>query len=165
MSAIDQAIDQITAEKNDAVAKMEWWRKEAERWRNQALDLDAQLESSLIVQLGDAKATADLWIQKAKQADEAAADLITVLANARRHWREETEEQARLLGMSAERECDLRGKLERERALADRLGNALEGIWPFLEEDIPHGCNSTGYMNAIELCRANITAWKEARSE
>lgn len=45
MSAIDQAIDQIIAEKNDAIAKMEWWRKEAERWRNQALDLDAQLES------------------------------------------------------------------------------------------------------------------------
>lgn len=45
MSAIDQTIDQIIAEKNDAVAKMEWWRKEAERWRNQALDLDAQLES------------------------------------------------------------------------------------------------------------------------
>lgn len=44
MSAIDQAIDQIIAEKNDAIAKMEWWRKEAERWRNQALDLDAQLE-------------------------------------------------------------------------------------------------------------------------
>ena len=44
MSAIDQAIDQIIAEKNDAIAKMEWWRKEAERWRNQALDLDAHLE-------------------------------------------------------------------------------------------------------------------------
>lgn len=77
----------------------------------------------------------------------------------------ENNEQARLLGMSAERECDLRGELERERALADRLAKALEGIWPFLEEDTPHGCNSTAYMNAIELCRANITAWKEARSE
>ena len=60
---------------------------------------------------------------------------------------------------------ELRWKLERERALADRLAEALEGIWPFIEEDIPHGCNSTAYMNAIELCRANITAWKEARSE
>ena len=77
----------------------------------------------------------------------------------------ELHEQCRLLGMSAERECDLRGKLERERALADRLAKALEGIWPFLEEDTPHGCNSTAYMNAIELCRANITAWKEARSD
>jgi len=52
-----------------------------------------------------------------------------------------------------------------ERAIADRLAEALEGIWSFIEEDIQHGCNSTGYMNAIELCRANITAWKEARSE
>ena len=77
----------------------------------------------------------------------------------------ELEEQARLLGMSAERECDLRGELERERALADRLAGALKSIWPFIEEDIPHDCNSTGYMNAIELCRANIAAWKEARSE
>jgi hypothetical protein len=77
----------------------------------------------------------------------------------------ELEEQARLLGMSAERECDLRGKLDRERALADRLADALKGIWPFIEEDIPHGCNSTGYMNAIELCRSKLDAWKEARSE
>ena len=77
----------------------------------------------------------------------------------------ENNEQARLLGMSAERECDLRGELERERAIADRLAEALKSIWPFIEEDIPHGCNSTAYMNAIELCRANITAWKEARSE
>ena len=33
----------------------------------------------------------------------------------------ELEEQARLLGMSAERECDLRGELERERALAQQM--------------------------------------------
>ena len=82
----------------------------------------------LKTQLGDAKATADLWIQKAKQADEAAADLKVELADTRRHWKEETEEQARLLGMSAERECDLRGKLERERALADRLAEALRPL-------------------------------------
>lgn len=44
MSAIDDTIDRIIADKNDAVAKMEWWRKEAERWRSQALDVDAQLE-------------------------------------------------------------------------------------------------------------------------
>jgi len=37
----------------------------------------------------------------------------------------ELEDQARLLGMSGERECDLRGKLERERVLADRLADAL----------------------------------------
>lgn len=56
-------------------------------------------------------------------------------------------------------------ELVSERALADRLAEALKGIWPFIEEDTPHGCNSTAYMNAIELCRANITEWKEARSE
>jgi predicted nucleic acid-binding Zn-ribbon protein len=47
MSAIDDAIDKLVADKNDAIAKMEWWRKEAERWRNQALDLDAQVESAI----------------------------------------------------------------------------------------------------------------------
>lgn len=44
MSAIDTAIDKIIEEKNDAISKMEWWRKEAERWRMQALNLDAQIE-------------------------------------------------------------------------------------------------------------------------
>ena len=70
--------------------------------------------------------------------------------------------------MAAQAEADLwetKQQLTAERALADRLAESLEGIWPFIEEDIPHGCNSTAYMNAIELCRANITAWKEARSE
>jgi hypothetical protein len=47
MSAIDIAIDKMTEERNDAIAKMEWWRKEAERWRAQALDLDAQVESAI----------------------------------------------------------------------------------------------------------------------
>ena len=47
MSAIDTTIDKIIEEKNDAIAKMEWWRKEAERWRHQALDLDAQIESAV----------------------------------------------------------------------------------------------------------------------
>ena len=59
----------------------------------------------------------------------------------------------------------LESERDAERALADRLADALEGIWPFIEEDIPHGCNSTGYMNAIELCRANITEWKEVRND
>lgn len=86
-------------------------------------------------------------------------------ANFARRLERDRDEQCRLLSMSAERECDLRGEMDRERALADRLADALKGIWPFIEEDIPHGCNSTAYMNAIELCRANITAWKEARSE
>jgi len=47
MSAIDTALDRIIEEKNDAIAKMEWWKKEAERWRAQALDLDAQVESAI----------------------------------------------------------------------------------------------------------------------
>lgn len=47
MSAVDTAIDKMIEEKNDAIAKMEWWRKEAERWRHQALDLDAQIESAV----------------------------------------------------------------------------------------------------------------------
>ena len=47
MSAIDTAIDKIISEKNDAISKMEWWKKEAERWRHQALDLDAQIESAV----------------------------------------------------------------------------------------------------------------------
>ena len=65
----------------------------------------------------------------------------------------ELEEQARLLGMSAERECDLRGELERERALADRLGKMLELY--YVNDDIAH---HAGIANAI-------AAWKEARSE
>jgi|688.fasta_scaffold188495_5 septation ring formation regulator EzrA len=47
MSAIDEAIDKLVADRNDAIAKMEWWKKEAERWRSQALDLDAQVESAI----------------------------------------------------------------------------------------------------------------------
>ena len=47
MSAIDDTIAKIIAEKNDAISKMEWWKKEAERWRAQALDLDAQIESAV----------------------------------------------------------------------------------------------------------------------
>jgi len=47
MSAIDDTIAKIIAEKNDAISKMEWWKREAERWRAQALDLDAQVESAI----------------------------------------------------------------------------------------------------------------------
>ena len=105
-------------------------------------------------QLGDAKATADLWIQKAKHADEAAADLKAELEDTRREWKAELEEQARLLGMSGERECDLRGKLDRERALADRLADALLlvlSIWITSPD--------------AEQVAASLAAWKEARSE
>ena len=64
----------------------------------------------------------------------------------------ELEEQARLLGMSAERECGLRGELERERAIADRLGQSLlrlSGMSPLI------------HAHAMD----DLTAWKEARSE
>ena len=101
--------------------------------------------------LSEAKATADLWIQKAKHADEAAADLKAELADTRREWKAETEEQARLLGMSGERECDLRGKLDRERALADRLAKHLE--------DLLSGCFTPAFYEAA------LSTWKEARSE
>ena len=66
----------------------------------------------------------------------------------------ELEEQARLLGMSAERECDLLGELERERALADRLARLLQlYFWKY---------EVTGYNS--EMSKA-LSAWKEARSE
>ena len=67
----------------------------------------------------------------------------------------ELEEQARLLGMSAERECDLRGKLERERALADRLAEIVEEGIEDLDED------GGDWPQAF----AALAAWKEARSE
>lgn len=68
----------------------------------------------------------------------------------------ENNEQARLLGMSAERECDLRGELERERALADRLAEALK----FIATDKIANANDMRF-------RANkaLTAWKEARHD
>ena len=47
MSAIDDTIAKIIAEKNDAISKMEWWKKEAERWRAQAIDFDVQVESAI----------------------------------------------------------------------------------------------------------------------
>ena len=75
----------------------------------------------------------------------------------------ELEEQARLLGMSAERECDLRGELERERALADRLAAAANEVvaqwqtpnWKLTE-------STATYMNEL---MNTLAAWKEARSE
>ena len=75
-----------------------------------------------------------------------------ILEHARRLERDR-DEQCRLLGMSAERECDLRGKLERERALADRLAGVLELY--YADDDIAH---HAGIADALR-------AWKEARSE
>ena len=79
----------------------------------------------------------------------------------------ELEEQARLLGMSAERECALRGKLERERALADRLHGALDA----LDYNLAFAGNTLigGLRERVTAMRAialpAIEAWKEARSE
>ena len=67
----------------------------------------------------------------------------------------ETEEQARLLGMSAERECDLRGTLERERALADRLADCLNNLWHY------HSLTEVSY----DFIDNALDAWKEARGE
>ena len=72
----------------------------------------------------------------------------------------ELEEQSRLLGMSAERECDLRGKLERERALADRLAEALSELCETLLADKP-----TDITELLNKSGDALTAWKEARSE
>ena len=75
----------------------------------------------------------------------------------------ELEEQARLLGMSAERECDLRGKLDRERALADRLAEAANAVIDQWETPNWRLRESTAkYMNTL---RNTLAAWKEARSE
>lgn len=113
-------------------------------------------------QLADAKATADLWIQKAKHADEAAADLKAELIDMRWEWKAELEEQARLLGMSGERECDLRGEMDRERALADRLAEAIQN---HLELDQNIDATLDELNNAWECLQSSITAWKEVRND
>lgn len=70
----------------------------------------------------------------------------------------ELEEQARLLGMSAERECDLRGNLEREHALADRLAGYICDI---------HDVTSSRKVLKItmEACKTWWTHRKEARHD
>ena len=110
--------------------------------------------------LKEAKATAEHWIQKAKQSEQAAEDLKAELADTRRYWKEELEEQARLLGMSAERECGLRGRLERERDLADRLAEALRELCETLLADKPR--DITELLNKAGDA---LTAWKDASSE
>jgi hypothetical protein len=63
-------------------------------------------------------------------------------------------EQSRLLGMSTERESALRGEIERERCLADRLGDALLSTL---------SCWMTS--PDAEQAAKSLAAWKEARSE
>jgi hypothetical protein len=127
-----------------------------------AFDLD-RLEGELEgtkEELADAKATADFWMKKVTEADKAADDLNSALRDANRHWKEETEEQARLLGMSAERECDLRGKLERERALADRLAEVLD--YYYSEDSRHHIASNRAYARAAWSA---LASWKEARND
>lgn len=69
----------------------------------------------------------------------------------------EVNEQARLLGMSAERECDLRGELQRERALADRLAEALKELLYYDLQDVNLG--------RLKSSRDALAAWKEVRFE
>ena len=57
---------------------------------------------------------------------------------------------------------ELRGKLERERALADRLAEAIQN-YLVLDENIDA---TTDELNGSwEQLQSSITAWKEARSE
>ena len=77
-----------------------------------------------------------------------------------RNLERDRNEQCRLLGMSAERECDLRGKLDAERALADRLAEVLRELCETLLADKPR--DITEFLNKAGDA---LTAWKEARSE
>ena len=70
-----------------------------------------------------------------------------------RRLERDRDEQFRLLGMSAERECDLRGKLDRERALANRLAEELEKLAWLAGHEVPNEAEKA------------IAAWKEARND
>ena len=84
-----------------------------------------------------------------------------------RRLERDRDEQCRLLGMSSERECDLRGKLERERALADRLHGVLDALDYNLAfaGNAVHGSirDKITIMRSIAL--PAINEWKESRSE
>lgn len=81
----------------------------------------------------------------------------------------ELHEQCRLLGMSAERECDLLGKLERERALADRLVKVVEHSAKIIGP--PDSEHDSRWVTDDELddlwnrTQSALAAWKEARNE
>ena len=89
--------------------------------------------------LQDAKATADFWMQKAKEAEQAAADLNAEVED----WKKE---------------------YTAERDLADRLAGALE-----MMRDADDDCHKDGLQTILPVARHKIdlslTAWKEARNE
>ena len=95
---------------------------------------------------------------------------------------DEVNEQARLLGMSGERECDLRGKIERfERDLESRRDlfkiqdNLMDELRDLLSEERALGnwladsllFTLSSWINSSDANHATaaIQAWKEARSE
>ena len=101
-------------------------------------------ENSLIIQLSDAKTSVEHWQEKAKQADEAANDLVAELIDTRREWKEE---------------------LAAERALADRLAQWMldeREKYRKLDPSSECKCADCRFLTSID---AQIDAWKEARSE
>ena len=148
--------------------------------------------------LEEAKATADLWIQKAKEAEQAAADLKAELEDTRRHWKEELAAvQARLLDPHAVYINMLHGKIAKldwptlehingphplreqlaaERALADRLGDALRVAYGLITRHHEVGvtqelgcfcpvCHRDGKEPEMDQIIAALAAWKEARND
>ena len=130
--------------------------------------------------LQDAKATAEHWQEKAKHAEQAAADLKAELIDTRLEWKEElTAVQASLLDPHAVYINMLHGKIAKldwqklehingphplrdqladERALADRLAGYICDI---------HDVTSSRKVLKItvEACKTWWTHRKEARSE
>jgi len=50
--------------------------------------------------------------------------------------------------------------IEKMQATIDTLAEAMGGMWPFIEEDIPCGCNSTAYTSAILQFQEALAAVK-----
>ena len=146
MDAVDEAIDKLLADRRRMQAELE-----------------------------DTKATADFWIRQAKRAEEAAADLQAELADTRQHWKEELAAERELAerleqenadtylarwSKAQERAIDAERELKAERALADRLAEAIQN---HLELDQNIDATLDELNNAWECLQSSITAWKEAR--
>ena len=92
----------------------------------------------------DTEATVELWQEQAMHNLQAAEDFKLELADARRDI------------------CDIEQQLTSERALADRLAEAMQGV--MLEErDLPVA-SCRGFIDFDQAILA-LAAWKEARSE